>query len=123
MTRADAIREIGCVCCLLTHRLSRPPDLHHPYGQKGKNRDVFYGLCPWHHRGVCDEGYSNQHMSGILGPSLAWGKTPFLRYFGSEEKLLKVQDFLIEQFESVQWVNYATPTNIRRKAIKLWKSD
>ena len=123
MNRADAVREIGCVCCVLTHRVSRPPDLHHPYGQKGGYKKVFYGLCPWHHRGICESGYDNQSMSGLLGPSLAWGRWPFEAFFGPEDKLLKVQDFLIEQFEQSQWFDYTTPTTVRRQAIELWKSD
>ena len=62
-------------------------------------------------------------MSGLFGPSLAWGKTPYQDYFGPEEGLLKVQQFLVEKFETSSWMPYSVPNSIRREAIELWQRE
>ncbi len=119
---ADTISDIGCVPCILipgVHK-TRPGDIHHPFGRKGKRYHEVYCSCPWHHRGMLEDGFSAQEMGGMLGPSLAHGSRGFRNEFGSEEILLEVQKFLLQEFARSAWMPYSTPTNVRRGARELW---
>jgi hypothetical protein len=62
-------------------------------------------------------------MSSVFGPSLAWGKKTFNTFFGSEEILWKVQNFVLGQYLASPWYNYAIPYEVRRKATDLWISE
>jgi len=59
-------------------------------------------------------------MSGLLGPSLTMGKRTFRAEYGSENGLIEIQDFLLTQFESSPWLDYAVSYEVRRMARDLW---
>lgn len=121
--RFNIIRRIGCVCCILKYK-ARETDIHHIVsGHKRHGNSQTLGLCPWHHRGVKANGYDRQEMMGLLGVSLAQSKREFHHEFGLESGLLKVQDFLIKEFESSPWLDYHTPVDVRRRSIELWTRE
>jgi len=123
--RFEAIRSIGCVCCLakgfpdaavtvehITDRGRRYPDEH----------QHTIGLCEWHHLGICLPGADPLKMSGSMGPSLAWGRTPFEATFGDEyDVLLRFQNWLIEVYQDEPWPCLAMPRRKVTKARRRWQ--
>lgn len=79
-------------------------------------------LCPYHHRGLLPEGFDAQKMSGLLGPSFAWGRKTFKAFFCGDKLLLDIQNLVLDEFAESPWFNYNPPYEVRRKAIDLWKS-
>jgi len=56
------------------------------------------GLCAWHHRGrLIVEGWTHEQHRLHLGPSLAEGSVPFRKWYGDDDRLMKMQLALIEQ--------------------------
>lgn len=101
--RIDAIKEIGCICCLMEGLGKRYCEWHHltKSGFTQGNKATI-GICSWHHRGVCDEGRTSTEMKSIYGPSLAKGSKPFYATYGTYEFLLGYQDHLIEKLKNAQ---------------------
>ena len=109
---------------MLATRGTQAPDIHHiTSGGRRQGHEKTIGLCPYHHRGHIDEGHSKQRMSSVFGPSLAWGKKTFNTFFGSEEILWKVQNFVLGQYLASPWYNYEVPHDVRRKASHIWISE
>lgn len=122
--RMQMIKDSGCVCCLLATRGTTPPDVHHiTAGGRRLGHMHTIGCCAWHHRGVSFEGENKQSMSGIFGPSLAFGKRTFNEFFGSEEILLLVQNLVLEHFDRSPWPSYNPPYLVRREATELWTKE
>ena len=115
------IKQIGCVPCLLTLGKTRPCDVHHPVAGMRRTGEM-YGSCPWHHRGLVEDGYDKQSMMGLMGPSLTFGRRIFEDFFGPEERLVEVQEYLLEEWKKQSWLDYYVPYEIRRRAVELWKS-
>lgn len=88
------------------------------------------GLCVWHHFGQPlahwerlpgHLGGANQASSGLLGPSLAWGRKPFEDHFGDEVKVLvPTQDFMLARFDESPWPEYALPRHVARETRRFW---
>lgn len=86
--RMDAIKELGrCVAC--RNHAWQYVEVHHLLSG-GRRRGHMYtvGLCPWHHRGVLNEGESQKVIADSIGPSLAHGSKPFRAWFGTDDQLL-----------------------------------
>ena len=54
------------------------------------------GLCPWHHRGVLNDGMTKTSMVKFFGHSFALEKTLFTDQFGSQRELLDIVNLLID---------------------------
>ena len=122
--RMQAIKDSGCIACMLATRGTQAPDIHHiTSGGRRQGHEKTIGLCPFHHRGFIPEGQSKQSMSGVFGPSLAWGKKTFNEFFGSEQILWVVQNAVIAEFKQSPWYDYRVPYEIRRKAMRLWTRE
>jgi len=100
-TKADKARfarlkEDGCICCRLNDALGlivpgNVPEIHHLImANRRRGHRFTICLCSAHHRGVCVFGraWMNRH----LGPSLAYGSKPFHAFYGSDDRLLELQD-------------------------------
>ena len=119
--RMQAIKESGCLLCLLAHGKTQAPDVHHlTSGSRRKGHQATIGACPYHHRGLIPEGHTKQSISGLLGPSYSWGRRGFEEFFGSDELLLAIQNLILSHFMENPWYSYAVPTTVRREALHLW---
>ena len=122
--RMQAIKDSGCIACMLATRSTQAPDVHHlTSGGRRNGHMQTIGLCPYHHRGYILEGQTKQSMSSVFGPSYAWGRKTFAEFFGDDEGLLKVQNAVLASFAENPWYNYAVPTNVRRMAYDLWTRE
>lgn len=96
--RIDLIKEIGCIACLLEGLGCRYCEWDHlTVAGFTVGHQASIGLCPWHHRGICDEGLSSSQMRDRYGPSKAKGSKTFNAHYGTDEFLLGYQDKLIEE--------------------------
>jgi len=92
--------HVPCLCCLLALGKIRLPEVHHLVsGMRREGDHKTIALCDFHHRSVLPDGMTKHETMKLLGPSLAWGKKTFATTFGTEAGLLKVQDWLLKQFE------------------------
>lgn len=86
--------EHGCIACIIFcgDWAYRQPQMHHIVSQsyrkhQGGDRATL-PLCPWHHQGHLDAGFTGLEMQIKYGPSLALDAKYFRALFGSEESLL-----------------------------------
>lgn len=96
--RFQDIQSIGCVACLLkSGAVETPCDIHHltDCGRRISHDDTV-GLCPWHHRGIPDDGFSEFFVRKVKGPSYAKAPAAFRDEFGDDETLLITQNVLID---------------------------
>ncbi len=119
-TRMQAIKESGCICCLLITGKTQAPDVHHlTSGSRRRGHQATIGLCPYHHRGHLN-GVSKQVILGLVGPSYAWGRRGFQEFFGSDDLLLKIQNVILKRFDEKPWFDYVIPGLVKREAQHLW---
>lgn len=86
-----------CICCKMRN-ISKHAERHHiTISGFTQGHQATIGLCPWHHRGICDDGETTTTMTAKYGPSLAKGSKTFHAEFGSNEFLLGYQDKLISE--------------------------
>lgn len=86
--RFDALKEMGCICCIKRGLGPTPPEIHHDTDcGRRRGHDYTLPLCPWHHRGKHDAGAAA--AEAVAGPSLARNKRAFIEEFGTEESLRK----------------------------------
>ena len=99
--RFDALREIGCICCLNYAGVRRNAEVHHivdkGYRKHSGGHDATLPLCPWHHRGYMEDGEHSAVATSVWGPSLALNKREFIRVFGTERQLLETVNAMIER--------------------------
>lgn len=93
--RFDAIKELGCICCLRDGQLM-PAEIHHltiggKHGQKRRGHDFTIGLCSWHHRGVIEYGTTALYAERY-GPSYALQPRLFRETYGQDDALLARQN-------------------------------
>lgn len=94
--RLEVINELGCVCCWLDGRSHEPCDIQH-MNSCGRNIgwDETFGLCPWHHRGVCRNSATTETMLSMVGPSYAIHRALFRGKYGTDVELLEAQNLII----------------------------
>ena len=123
--RMETIKNhIPCLPCIIVSdgRYVRYPEVQHVVeGFKRLGHEFTHPLCGWHHRGIILDNWTTQAMLGAYGPSLSQGKKTFAVRFGSERNLVKLTDWLLEQFERKPWDYYNIPYDIRREAIRKWE--
>ena len=119
--RMQAIKDSGCILCLLAHGKTQAPDVHHlTAGSRRRGHQATIGACPYHHRGLIPDGHTKQSMSGLLGPSYAWGRRGFQEFFGSDDLLLKIQNVVLKRFDEKPWFDYVIPGLVKREAQHIW---
>ena len=97
MTKADkrrirALKEMGCIACLLRGVGWRLPDAHHILvGGRRMGHQYTIALCGWHHEGRPME-CGQRETRELLGPSLKLEKRRFQAEFGTELELLRLTD-------------------------------
>ena len=69
---------------------------------------------------MIDQGWTAQKLSGLLGPSFAWGRRPFQAYFGTDEILLEIQALLLREYQKAPWFDYRVPREVVRLARLEW---
>lgn len=97
--RVEIIKEIGCICCLMEGLGKRYCEWDHltiSGFTQGHNFSI--GICPWHHRGICEEDMTSSMMLAKYGPSKAKGSKTFHQKYGYQEFLLGYQNKLIEDY-------------------------
>ena len=116
--RYSAIKESGCIATMIaTGRYSQPPDVHHlTSGGRRRGWECSVGLSPWHHRGLTN-GQTKQRLSGIYGPSFAHGRREFAAFFGDDDRLLAIQNKVLEIYKEMPWFDYK-PHRIVFQAIR-----
>ena len=74
------VREIGCICCLISLNVRSDCDIHHILsGGKRIGEMHVLGLCPSHHRsGLNNDVVTSRHP---------W-RTAFQARYGTEEQLM-----------------------------------
>lgn len=95
VARFDAIREVGCIVCREFYRMCAGAEIHHltvggRHGQKRRGHEFTIGLCPYHHRGHCQD-----REPLYLGPSYALQPKRFREMFGQDDELLALQKRLL----------------------------
>lgn len=120
--RMGTLKEhVPCIACLLATKRVRMPEIHHLVsGMRREGHDSTISLCEFHHRGMLPDGKNKQEVSGMLGPSLAWGKRSFQQFFGPERLLLKITDFLLDEFHNYPWERHNVPFDLRRRICQYW---
>ena len=100
LQRFAKLQSIGCVACLINGAGQQPCDIHHivdkGYRSHSGGDSSTIGLCPWHHRGVKNDGMTTTLMVEWFGPSLALHKRRFVQKFGSERELLDIVNVIID---------------------------
>jgi hypothetical protein len=83
------LQQFGCLACR-TLGFVQPPDMHHQLsGGRRIGDHATVPLCPWHHRSVWIDRFTNQAMARtLLGPSLASEPKEFRERFGTDAELL-----------------------------------
>jgi hypothetical protein len=130
--RMKILKEhVPCIPCLLAANKIRLPSIQHTVsGFKRDGHMSTYSLCDWHHFGHPLKNWQNlpghiggpkQATSGLLGPSLTWGRRPYESFFGREELLVKIASRLVASFQSAPWFDYNVPYDIRRKVQSYWE--
>ena len=85
----DRVRELGCICCLLTWDIESPAEIHHTDGKtKPGCHFKVLPLCDRHHRNG-GPGYVSR----------ADGKKAFEAAYGTEQELLLIVDQRLEDHE------------------------
>ena len=93
--RFAAMKEIGCLCCLLHGHPNVPGEVHHltSRGRRIGHQATLF-LCPGHHRGV-DFPMPYNEWKKVVGPSYALDRKEFREDFGEDTLLLSIQNELI----------------------------
>jgi len=118
--RMQAIKESGCILCLIVCGKTQAPDVHHlTSAGRRRGHQFTIGACAFHHRGHLN-GQSKQAMMTLLGPSHAWGSKGFAEFFGSDDSLLKIQNLILRHFSESPWTDYEVPYLVRREVMHLW---
>jgi hypothetical protein len=90
------------VACLIKNGAGQPQpcEIHHivdkGYREHSGGDMATIGLCPWHHRGVKNDGMTTELMVEWFGPSLALHKRRFVERFGSERELLDIVNVILD---------------------------
>lgn len=93
--RFRAMQWVGCIACRLDGRPGEPADVHHLLsGGRRIGHHATIPLCPWHHRGIANEGA--RAAESMRGPSLARSKRAFVERYGTEEELRETVDRMLE---------------------------
>lgn len=115
-TKAEAerivkVKEGPCLACLIWHRHGNAPngwsplygcDYHHlKSGNLRIGHMAGIGLCPWHHRGMPDFGFTVPQMRQLAGPSLMDGGKVFARTYGTDAELLELQKQLLGESDEL----------------------
>lgn len=126
MNKAARFRDIkvtGCIPCLLEGAADSHPEIHHLVEQAYRRGDSeTYGACTWHHRGIPWPGCTPAAMAEILGPSLELNYKLYRHRYGTEDELLQVQNYLLQQFAAEPWGDYAMPRAMARKIREFWQT-
>lgn len=98
--RMASIKLIGCLACRIDGRGYVPCEVHHlneggRHGGERRGHDFTIGLCPWHHRGTCREGWTVADMTAGYGSSWAHEPTRFSLSYGEDDRLLQYQNDLL----------------------------
>ena len=103
---------------LATNRYSQPADIHHlTSGGRRRGDDHTISLSPYHHRGLLPANMRRQRAMGIYGPSFAHGRREFAAFFGDDDRLLAIQNLVLELYEEMPWHDYK-PHRIVFQAIR-----
>lgn len=121
--RMTILKEnVPCIPCLVGARKVRLPSIQHVVtGFKREGHDMTYTACNWHHFGDPAPA-DKQTTSGLLGPSLAHGKKNYQQFFGHEKLLVRIADFLVDEFKKSPWIDYNVPHDLRRRSFQYWSS-
>lgn len=106
--RDFAIREIGCIFCLLMRMRSLGVEKHHLlttglHGNgKRRGEKATVGGCPYHHRGAAAVGtkLARSYKEQGYGPNYADEPKAFRARFGTDDELLELQNKLIERWQA-----------------------
>lgn len=93
--RYDQLQRLGCVPCRTLHIFSQI-DVHHIVEGYRLGNKFTLPLCPWHHRGMPPDDWSNSDAAAHYGPSMKHSKGAFVERFGTERQLLEQTDELIK---------------------------
>lgn len=134
--RMDRIHKYcGCLPCLICGVADVHTTIEHvtQHGRRingSEQHQWTIGLCPYHHFGKPLDDWQNlpgslggalQATSGLLGPSLAWGRKPFEEHFGDEVTVLvPTQNFMLAEFDRHPWGEYAVPRIVAREVRQVW---
>ena len=122
ITRAESIKVLGCVPCLLDNLADSHAEIHHIVEQGYRKGDhISYGNCSWHHRGIPWDGLQAPDMEKILGPSLRLAGKAYHERYGDEMDLLQTQDYLLHLFARDPWEDHNMPAKIAKKVRSFWK--
>jgi hypothetical protein len=99
--RYAALREIGCIACLIAGREEQggPTEIHHLVDKgsrkaSGGNQSTI-PLCRWCHRGEPIIAKGARYMRERFGPSMFLESRAFAQLYGSQRYLLsRVNDML-----------------------------
>lgn len=99
--RYFAIRECGCIACLMQGIRNVAPQVHHlnegdVHGGRRLGDDHTVGLCPWHHVGQPICGLTGDECRERLGPSWELEPDAFRVTFGLGVELLAYQERLLK---------------------------
>lgn len=118
--RMAQIRTLGCVACVLMGRPNSPGTVHHLVEGTRLGHSATIACCRWHHFGEPWPGYQVTQMTALIGPSLAHGSKPFRAQFGDDATLLKVQDFMLSEFDSDPWLEFEMPARVVSAIFEYW---
>lgn len=129
--RMDVLKHhVPCIPCLMIGRTSLPEVHHLVSGMRRLGHDKTISLCLWHHRAIPLENWSGldgsgggakQATSGLLGPSLAWGRKSFEGFFGPEALLVRIADGILDAYRRRPWLDYNVPYSVKAKARDYWR--
>jgi len=100
--RMDAID--WCLPCQINQHQRQPTIQHVTEGGRRLGHMYTYGSCPWHHQSKTENGYDDQGMTGLLGPSFAHSRKTFEDWYGDErDVLVKLQTWVMQNPNHRYW--------------------
>ena len=100
--KAEGLRRIGCLLCRRQGvRGCGTLEFHHPTsGGRRLGDDLVIPLGRWHHQGIPPTLYMTKTQAREkYGPSLADGRKPFEKEYGTEVELLEETERLLNGYQ------------------------
>jgi len=120
--RMESIKEFcGCLPCLIEGMLDSHCDVHHVLSAGRRiGHDATYGNCIWHHRGIEWENKRPREMVEMLGPSMARNIRAYRDLYGTEERLVMTQNYMLHLLNQNPWGSFETPISVATQVKNYW---
>ena len=121
--RMETIKEFcGCLPCLLEGFHDSHCEVHHVLDCGRRiGHDATYGNCPWHHQGHAWQDKRPGEMKEMIGPSMAMHRADYKTRYGSEQRLLSTQNYMLRLFGQHPWHSFNVRIEVAECVRSYWE--